>query len=178
LEFGAVLDDLGEMKTIEQLPRFQCYFVQEKYTGSPYALSMHPKIFKEIANFKSDGIYAKSGNFLKASKFGILFAKFLVNNGYKEENGKITITAAGKNFGAFDLQFLKKQTNLLDFVNIRHRILDPSILFLEKEDVTLPSTDICKMRAKVDGEIKHDAISDAIDVIKLIRCKLGKIYSS
>ena len=61
IEIGAVIDDLeargeqGEARLpIKDLPKFHAYVVKESYQGEPYALSMHPKIFKRIAT-KEDG---------------------------------------------------------------------------------------------------------------------------
>ena len=176
VEFGAVLDDLGSIRPIDQLPRFQCYFYKDKFSGSPYALSMHPKIFRKIADYMSAG-YLTGKNvgddrFYQADSFGAFFKDFLVANGYEKKLGQITINAAGKNFGAFDLQFLKHKTDLLTHVNVRHRIIDPSILFIEDGDESLPSTEVCKKRAGISGEVAHNAIDDALDVIRLIRFKL------
>ena len=59
LEFGCVLDDLSNQRPIEELPTFECYFspVREggTYQGSPYALQMHPEIFRRIAEKWSHG---------------------------------------------------------------------------------------------------------------------------
>lgn len=165
LEFGAVLDDLKVKNPINSLPTFHCYFVLPEYKGQPYALSMHKNIFLNIAEKKKGYIYTDP------MKFGDMFKEFLLNNDYdlSKKNNKVFINAAGKNFASFDLQFLNKRTNLSQHVVIRNRILDPSILFLDKKDEVLPSLSDCKKRAGLQELVSHDAVSDALDVIKLMR---------
>jgi DNA polymerase III epsilon subunit-like protein len=171
IEFAAVLDDLSELSPIERLPIFHTYFIKDNYVGEPYALSMHPEIFRRIAERD-----IKKYSFMSAQKLGYAFRKFLVNNGYKEEHDQVVITAAGKNFGAFDLQFLKRKTDLLKHVNIRHRIIDPAILYLKEEDQALPGTEECKLRARIFGKVEHTAEADAKDVVALVRHKIGNTF--
>jgi len=167
LEFGAVLDDLQNINPIEDLPLFHCYFVKDVYSGEPNGLSMHSTIFKRIAN-REDGY-----RYCNAEKFSFLFKKFLLDNGYEEKHGRVLINVAGKNFGSFDLQFLKLKTDFLKHIALRHKILDPAILYYQKGDTELMGTLDCKKRAGLEEAVKHDAISDAIDVIKLIRGKMS-----
>lgn len=171
LEFAAVLDDLSDMKPINELPVFHTYFIKDRYVGEPFALSMHPEIFRRIAERD-----IKKYHFMSATKLGYNFRRFLVANGYKEEHDKVTITVAGKNFGSFDLQFLKNKTDLLTHVNIRSRIIDPAILYLEKGDDAPPGTKNCKIRCGLGDELAHTAEADAKDVILLVRKKLGHIF--
>ena len=167
LEFAAVLDDLSNPRPIEELPFFQTYFIKDNYIGEPTALSMHPKIFKRIATRE------KGYNYMAATKLGNIFKQFLIKNGYNVERDTVTINAAGKNFAAFDLRFLKSKTDLLKHVNIRSRILDPGILFLNKDDKAIPGMAECKKRCGLNEFISHEAKDDAIDVIMLLRAKLG-----
>jgi len=152
---------------IDKLPVFHCYFVKDNFTGSPYALSMHPKIFRRIAE-KEDGY-----NYYNAEKFGYKFKKFLINNGYEEDSGRIYINAAGKNFAAFDLQFLNKKTDLNKHVKIRHRILDPGSMYMKIDDEAVPGTEECLKRAGLTPNVEHEAVADAFDVVKLIRIHFG-----
>jgi len=177
IEFGAVLDDLKERKPINALPTFHCYFIKDNYVGEPYALSMHPTIFRRIAERGLEE-NRKKYNYLSANNFGNSFKKFLLNNGYVSEHDKVTITAAGKNFASFDLQFLKYKTDFLKHINVRSGILDPGILYLEGEDNSIPGLEKCKKRAKMeDTTIYHDALSDAKDVVEVLRKKLWQMYN-
>jgi hypothetical protein len=172
IEFGAVLDDLNIRAPIETLPMFHCYLVKDSYCGEPYALSMHPTIFRRIAERGLEENRRKY-NYLTATSLGNAFKKFLLNNGYTSEHDKVVVTAAGKNFSSFDLQFLKHRTDFLKHIEVRSGVLDPGILYLENEDKAVPGLEKCKKRAGMtDTTVYHDAISDAKDVVELLRKKL------
>jgi len=169
LEFGAVLDDLDNPLPIEELPRYHCYFLSVNdgdYVGDPYALSMHPTILRRIAE-REEGY-----NYYSPMKFGFSFKQFLLKHGYEAKHDRITINAAGKNFGAFDLQVLNKQTDLSKHVKIRHRLLDPGAMFVTLEDESVPGMEDCLERIGEEPNVAHTAIEDSIDVIKLIRFKM------
>lgn len=83
---------------------------------------------------------------------------------------KVHFTAAGKNFASFDQQFLVKLPRWKQVFAIRSRVLDPGILFIDwNNDESVPSLDVCKQRAGIDGAVTHNAVEDAIDVVKLLR---------
>lgn len=83
---------------------------------------------------------------------------------------KSYLTVAGKNFATFDKLFLEKLPRWKQVFKIRQRIIDPTILFTDWEnDEALPNLTTCKERAKTGGEVTHDAIQDAFDVIELMR---------
>lgn len=83
---------------------------------------------------------------------------------------KVYFTAAGKNFASFDQQFLVKLPRWKQVFAIRSRVLDPGILFIDwNNDESVPSLDVCKQRAGIDGAVTHNAVEDAIDVVKLLR---------
>lgn len=89
----------------------------------------------------------------------------------------IHITAAGKNFGTFDLKFLERLPRWKQLVRVRQRILDPSILYTNwTEDESLPGLGLCKKRANLPEEVAHDAIEDALDVILLLRKEYNPGY--
>jgi len=171
IEFGAVLDDLKNPKPLDQLPKFHAYILRNEYCGEPYALSMHPTIFRRIAT-QEEGF-----NYIYASKLGQVFQKYLVNQGYEKKRDKITINAAGKNFASLDWLFLKNQTDFATHIQPRSRIVDPAILYYQiGDDEKLPDLKTCLERAGIKKEVAHTAIEDAFDVIKLIRFKfLGEI---
>jgi hypothetical protein len=81
IEFGAVLDDLDLRMPIDSLPKFHCYLVKDSYCGEPYALSMHPTIFRRIAERGLEENRRKY-SYLTANSLGNSFKKFLLNNGY------------------------------------------------------------------------------------------------
>ena len=169
IEFGAILDDTEKLDPLDKLATFHCYILppEKTYTGEPYALSMHPEKFKRIAT------RTKGFDYWSGSKLGFGFKTFLLENGYSLEEDRVHINVAGKNFGTFDLQFLKKLDGWVKHIDVRHRIIDPSILYWDSEDETLPGTELCKQRCGLIELVKHDVISDCMDVIQLVRYKLS-----
>jgi DNA polymerase III epsilon subunit-like protein len=165
LEFAAVLDDLKTQKKIDQLPFFHCFFEFEEYSGTPYALALNKRIFEILANKKKYKNYL----FLKPEDFIPKFLFFI-----KKNKLSFPLNVAGKNFSSFDLNFLKKLPLWNEEIKIKHRVLDPGILFLNKDDESIPSTETCKKRSKIfeDNTVLHTALDDAKDVIKLIRNKI------
>lgn len=167
VEIGAVVADFSKpLDPVEDLPTFHAYITPPKggtYTGTPYALSMHSEIFRRIANREEGYTY------LAPSRLGYVFRKFLVEAGFEEENDHVTITAAGKNFGSFDLQFLKRVPDFTKHVQIRHKILDPgSILCDPIEDDVIPSLDECLERMGFSHNVTHCAVDDARDVLLVL----------
>ena len=175
LEFGAILDDLENPLPYQLCPKYHCYFLPAdgiQYHGQPFALSMHPKIFRMIAEREND--HGNCYKYLSPNKFGYDFKQFLIKECWFEpKSDRCTINVAGKNFGAFDLQFLNEQTDLSKHVKIRHKILDPGAMYMEIYDDVVPGTEECLERAGIRGkEIAHTALEDAWDVIELIRFKM------
>lgn len=83
---------------------------------------------------------------------------------------KSHLTIAGKNFGTFDKLFIERLPRWQQVFKVRQRIIDPTILFTDwQNDESLPNLTTCKERAKTGGEVTHNAIDDAWDVIQLMR---------
>lgn len=166
VEFAAMIDDLKNPRPLERLPNFHCYVMHEKLVGQPYAMSMHPEIFRKIA------VGDSSHNFFQPHEVGYEFSKFLESNGYSLGE---KITVAGKNFARFDANFLDKLPDFNNHVNIHHRVIDPAILFWTPEDECLPDSKECLKRAGIDKKVQHLAMEDAADVISLVRIGLRKL---
>lgn len=169
IEIGAVVDDLSNLTPIEELPVFHAYIDHGVFSGEPFALSMHSEIFRRIA------IKEKGFNICSRSSVGIAFTSWLYENGIKER-----YTAAGKNFAAFDLVFLKELPGMTTG-NVRphHRIIDPGIMFWHPDqDDKLPNLKLCKERAGIEGEVAHTAVEDALDVVKLVRNRVDWLRDS
>lgn len=171
IEFAAVIEDSSNRISLNKLPSFQAYIEQngDDYRGSAFALQMNQKILKILA----DKDYSKY-NIIKEENLTSAFTKFLDENGFERDaNNKYVINVAGKNVGNFDLNFLECVWYWTDSIHVRHRVIDPSILFCDWEhDETLPSLQICNQRAQFGStEVSHNALDDALNVIMLLRTK-------
>jgi len=147
IEFGAVAESPQHRGIFHRLIRHSIY------QGEPYAFSMHPKIFKELADGKG----------ITPEELAPTFHRFLRGCGF---SGKINV--AGKNFASFDAHFLSKLPYWNELIKIRHCILDPTMLYMYPEDETLPDMQTCLDRAGIKKRVTHDAIDDALDVVALI----------
>jgi len=167
LSFGAVIEDTNKSLPLDELPRFHVYVKQEEpIQGSYFALQMNHEILKAIAT-KDTSIPIVNKYDVKES-----FHKFLIDNGFEaNEKGRITITAAGKNFAGFDKPFINCMF-VKDKVRFRQRTMDPTMLYFDSSlDEVLPDLKTCKERAGIKGEVTHDALDDALDVVAVLRKK-------
>jgi hypothetical protein len=83
---------------------------------------------------------------------------------------KTYLTCAGKNFAGFDKKFLELLPRWKQIFSIRSRVLDPAILFVDwQNDEHVPNLYECKQRAGIEGIVTHNAVEDAMDVVKLLR---------
>lgn len=177
LQIGAVIEDTEKLLQFEELPKFNCIVEHDDYLGQPTALKMNSWIFEILSGLegktKEDRLaYRKEHNIIPVGLVARSFEMWLVNNGLIAEfmNEPVKITVAGKNFASFDLQFLKKLPNWGSSVQVRQRIIDPAVLLMDWSlDDTLPNLNTCLGRLGLHGEVTHNAVSDAWDVIRVIR---------
>ena len=187
IEVGAIIDDLSKNEDMYRLPMFQTYIMHDKIVGEPYALSMHSAIFKRMSKAKDMVLMTPSYDpidkcvwmdndgysYVYKDNFWIYFLHWLQQNDMINDR----INVAGKNFGSFDKQFLNKLPNWGSIGSrLRHRFLDPGMLYLQNGDVCIPDTKTCMERAGIPGDVEHTALGDAEVVIKLIRHKLGDMF--
>jgi hypothetical protein len=159
IEIGAVIDD---WKTpVDQLARFHAYVTHGRIVGQPYGLAMNRDILAKLAQPGDPRI------FLKPEDVGHYFRQWLINH----YGTAFAVVAAGKNFGSFDLQFLKRLPGFTDQVVFYHRAIDPAMLYWnpEVDHSGPPSTAQCLARAGLPDLVMHTAIEDAVQVIELVR---------
>jgi DNA polymerase III alpha subunit (gram-positive type) len=161
LEIGAVWEDW--VTDISQLPTYRRLVVHPEYRGS--ALAMNAALLKELAG------PIRWPHIIKPEQVAADFRQWLMNCGWDFS----LLTAAGKNFASFDLQFLNKLPNFKPFIPLRHGILDPGMLYWHPTDAGVPNTMTCYRRAGWDVEITHTAVEDALGVVKLIRKYYDKV---
>jgi DNA polymerase III epsilon subunit-like protein len=160
LEIGAVIDDLSDQRPLEKLSKFHCYVTHDMIVGDPFALSMHPVILRRIADKEVGFDYYEPA--LAVERFNAWLSNY-------PDYPKDLVNFAGKNFAAFDLQFLKCLPDWDNIIKYRHRIIDPAMLFWRAGDKSLPGSKECLKRAGIGGEVAHTALEDAMDVVKVVR---------
>lgn len=171
LEIGAIIEDTSKKLSFDDIPKFSVLLEYDKYWGSAKAISMNHRIFEilgEIPRDKKEALnYRAEHRIIKAEDAAQHFMKWLSENGITGP-----ITAAGKNFGTFDLNFLRKLPGWDNRVIIKQRILDPVCFFVNfNTDKDLPNMSECKRRAGLPENVTHVALEDAWDVIELLRTK-------
>lgn len=175
LQFGAIIIDTNKPLSFDESPKFEVILETSEYIGTPFALSMHKEIFKELALPSKE----RTKRIIPLQELPERFAMWLVMEGLAESITKpISIQVAGKNFGSFDLQFLQEQLVTWDtYIKVSHRILDPAILYLDPAiDERLPNLEECKKRAGfTNTSVAHTTLEDAWDVAQLVNYKIKPV---
>lgn len=97
---------------------------------------------------------------------------FLLAQGFRPDaKGRVRFIMAGKNVASYDLLFLRQLPGWGSLVRSEPATLDPAAFYLNwHKDSRLPSLSICKARAQLDDtEVAHEALADALDVVRLLR---------
>lgn len=156
-------------------------------TGHPIAITMNSNLINMLGSIKlPDG--GQTHNLTPDEKIKYRMrndielvrdyedAASLINNFLKLKMGvfnpdsnKEPIVIAGKNV-AIDLQYLNTYLKGWNSkLNVSSRRLDPGQMYIDWEtDNVPPSLKTCLDRAGIGGEVTHDALSDALDVAKLV----------
>lgn len=176
LSIGVIFEDTELKLPFDEIPKLHLYVLHERLTGTPFSFNMNKDIIEVISNYKN----YKDTDFVNLIKNGItvvepdevwsFFETFIIKHiGDYNTSKRFYINVAGKNFGTFDKLFLDK-IKVGDKIRYRQGFLDPGILFVDwVNDERIPSLSECKERNSDEPEVRHDAISDAWDVINLLR---------
>jgi oligoribonuclease (3'-5' exoribonuclease) len=193
IEFGAIIEDSNNPKSYEESKKYRRIVLarDKKYVFSSYAAKINASLIElisEIENTKTGVTFFNDSNLSQSALYSdeliTDFRYWLIGMGFEVNFGSIVeIVAAGKNFASFDRKFIEATSRLsMESLGLRihHRTIDPSTSFIDwTYDSTPPSTDLCKKRAELDGEVKHEALADAWDIIQLLRKKYNqKPYNS
>lgn len=161
IEFGCILEDIEKNHIpIDELPYFHCIIIQEK-RGDHVAIEMNKELFELMPEY---GI--SQAEFLKT-----FYEWCIMNNLEIDENRRVRIIAAGKNFAGFDNLFLNEIPGFKHFFSISNRVIDPALLYMLPEDKEVPDLQTCLIRAGINIDVKHTALDDAKDIIYLLRQK-------
>ncbi len=153
LEIAAVIDR-GEGR-VENCEVIHCYVVHEEVLGNLYALNMNREAIYRIVDQHRDSFF----RFITPGE---------VKDYFDSKLPKEQFTVAGANFAYFDARFLEKLGWL---PNCFHRIMDVGNLCwnFSLDGDELPSIHTCLNRVGIKGNVKHNAIDDARDVLRIIR---------
>lgn len=171
LQIAAIVEDTSNKLPREQCPCIDIYNNAERFAGNPYALGLNVYTFKKICELKkrqdTDGTNEFGNTFLLSeNSIAIVLSTFLDKNGVSKP------VFAGKNVASFDLAFLKELPDFSKWVKFHHRVLDPAMLYINfATDSFPPDMKLCKERAGIVGEVSHNALDDAWNVIELLRTK-------
>lgn len=208
LEFAAVLDTIDPssgvpVTPVDRLPYFRAVIVQETYRTDAYCAALHKKLWEEIkavdkGRIQGEGHYLgrwdgrqlhedleRSKGLAAYEQFGPLthytepqYAIGLFIDWLRDQGITKSIYPAGKNFGSFDLQFLKPLVDKTvgERLPFKHRAFDPGSMYFSAGDTELPDLTKCLERAGLQPDSLHTALGDARDVVRLIRFKtLGQV---
>lgn len=163
LEVGAVLFDPDpdlQSETPEQRrwQTFERLISHKRIQGEPYALQMNQKILAELAGVERTHI-----PIVAASNVGPGLADWLAFHGVTKDN-KVTIV--GKNYDAFDRQFLNRLPGWKAFVEpyVERRTLDVGSLYFSPSDGKVESLDKCLEVVGCRDLVTHRALDDALAV--------------
>lgn len=202
MEIACVLDDAlqtGIEKDISLLPSLRLLCIRDDWLVDPYCAWLHHDLWHEMGERKDKTVgcwdFAKQdfpwplhGDYAinTGGEAGPLIAQWLKANGVecpekttptRCKAGRPKITMAGKNFASFDWQFLKTDCFKIDWsVDIRHRTIDVAPMYWQPGDKVLPDTKTCMKRAGLDGIVKHTALEDARNVVRLVRDRMLKSF--
>jgi len=155
LMVAMVVENTKNKLPLSDLPKFVCLIKRPFYSGTPFALNLNSWILKMIANNDTSQypIYEENEWTGKAIEF--------IKNHFQDT----AAVPAGKNFSSFDLQFMPVELKR----KFMRRALDPGSMFVNWEKDAPLSLDDIKKSLGIAGEVTHNALEDALDVIKILR---------
>ena len=162
LEVGAVLfdpqPDLSAPPVQRRWQTFERLIRHKQIQGEPYALQLNKDILAELCGVKKTHI-----SIVKAASVGPALAEWLRSYGISESN-KATIV--GKNYDAFDRQFLNRVPGWNAFVGplVERRTLDVGSLYFCPDDGKVVGLEACLQTIGADTTVSHRALDDALQV--------------
>jgi hypothetical protein len=195
IEVAAIVEDTKNKLNFESIPKYRTLVYNEIYKGDPYAFYLNSEMLKEI----NDAIKNQSNTIVPLDMLALdlytwlskyidtyvddsnymldfnSFGKNYSGDGVAKTNkkSKLLINVGGKNFGVLQHRFLKKIPNINEYISLNHRFIDPSILFFESDDDSLPNTEQCKARAGIIISNSNNSLNECWDVINMLRKKLN-----
>jgi len=191
IEFGAVIEDTNNILAMEDLPQYNRIIRHEQYTGGAFAINMNARIFEILAKRETyrrgeeQDAYDKHHGIISLKDLAKDFFDFLyphfgkiegsdfekaISEANKYSQAPFVITPAGKNFDAFDRKFIDIIPKWSQYINLRHRTIDPTSMYVDwYNDDTPPGLGDCLQRAGVPKIVTHKAVQDCLDTLLVIR---------
>jgi hypothetical protein len=171
LHIAAVLEDTESDVPVDELPYWEGLIKHNRVEGDHYAIAMNIEIIETLKRVNSEWEvdYKDRGRVGVYNDTECAVYSLLNDDIFKEaSNGGTTRpTLAGKNLAMFDLKFLDPHGLVGRY---KHRVLDAGMLAMGARpgwfmrDPTPPS-----LGDLLIGDVTHDALEDARDVIRIIR---------
>jgi len=166
LQVGIAFEDTENIIPISETPCKEWTIRYNRIEGDPFAIQMNANIIKHsIENPLPKDVIDRCSIIPSLAVFIRKCDPTIPSNHIP------TINVAGKNFNGFDRLFLENIDGFSDRIRIRHRVLDPAMLYADWSKDRLPSLQDCLDKANILTTVKHTAMQDAIDVIKVIRAR-------
>lgn len=179
LSIGAIIEDTENPQPLEMCPKFYGVIIQRNFSISPRAAVINAELIGTISSYidsnkvERTALENKLGcKFYEEDEIVVAFYNFISHQISKdlELDSPVKFNAAGKNFATFDNLFLEQLPKWKQYMRVRQRVLDPAILYVNWHgDDALPSLTDCKIRAEISGDVTHDALLDAWDVVQVLR---------
>jgi DNA polymerase III epsilon subunit-like protein len=164
LEIGAVIFD--PQPELDPAIRFRPATFERiikcsRIQGEPYALQMNADLIAEIAGTKKTHVPIRTAVEMVGD-----FRDFLEEN--LEEGEKATIV--GKNYDAFDRQFLNRVNgwNVVTKNRLARRVLDVGSLCFCPDDGEVQNLTKCLAKLGVRDEVTHRALDDALQCMTVV----------
>jgi len=192
LEFGAVIEDTNNLLPLDDIPKYNRIIRHEQYTGGAFAINMNARIFKILAERENHkrgeqrDAYDKHHGIIDLKDLAKDFYDFLfpyfrtevdgddfekaIADTDKYRQAPLIITPAGKKFDAFDRKFINLIPKWGQYINMRHRTIDPTSMYVDwYNDDAPPGLGDCLQRAGVPKIVTHQAVQDCLDTLLVIR---------
>jgi len=189
IEFGAVIEDTNNILPLADIPQYNRIIRHEQYKGGAFAINMNARIFEILAKRetyrrgeeqnaydKHHGIIAIKD--LAKDFFDFLYEhfrknapdEFTIHLGPNYKEAPLTITPSGKNFDAFDRNFINLIPKWDQYIRLRHRTIDPTSMYIDwHNDDAPPGLGDCLQRAGIIKQVTHKAVEDCIDTLAVNR---------
>lgn len=188
VEVGAVLDSIGSTTPIEDLPKFRAVLIHEEMVMGAYCASLHKGLWEEILEvssmyhleLKKYGAHKYNETlYCSPERFESFFKAWICEHIYLGIDTEIKINIAGKNAGTFDIPFLEALPGWQGLIEFRRRVLDPASHCILPTDEHIPDLQECLKRSGLESTVKHTAVDDALDIIRIIRAtNIGNSFNN